>query len=267
MTHSHAGSERAAWRRLGPDAEEASLAFRPEAPVPFARGDAITVRAVKVVLLHALPLDATMWHQVAEGLQYEVVAPDLYQLGPTLQDWAQGVLDLVGRGPLAVVGNSVGGSCAIEVARLAPGAVRHLILIGAKPGHRPDPAYRDAAVRLLETAGIEAAWSRYWAPLVGPTAPADVAESIRRIALAQSIEDLVRGVRVFHGRTDRSAFLSSWTGPVTVVSGEHDLAPAQSKELAASLKQGQFSLVSGSGHYAPIEAAPRVCKIVRDSIA
>ncbi|MBW3640701.1 MAG: alpha/beta hydrolase [Actinobacteria bacterium] len=127
---------------------------RTETPLSAARADATTVRRVKVVLLHALPLDATMWHEVAEGLQYEVVAPDLYQLGPTLQDWASGVLDLAGPGPLVVVGNSVGGSCAIEVARLAPAAVQHLILTGANLGHRPDPAFRDTAVRLLETAGM-----------------------------------------------------------------------------------------------------------------
>lgn len=207
-----------------------------------------------------------MWQQVSDGLEYEVVAPDLYQLGPTLLDWAKGVLDLAGSGPLLVVGNSVGGSCAIEVARLAPDAVQHLILIGAKPGHRPDPAYRDGAVRLLETAGIEAAWAKYWAPLVGPTAPVAVAESIRRIALAQKIEDLVRGVRVFHGRTDRSTFLRTWTGPVTVVSGEHDPAPTRAEELASRLKHGRFCLISGSGHYAPVEAAPRVREIVRDSV-
>lgn len=207
-----------------------------------------------------------MWHEVANGLQHQVVAPNLYQLGPTLQHWALGVLDLAGRGPLVVVGNSIGGSCAIEVARLAPAAVQHLILIGAKPGHRPDPAFRDTAVRLLETAGIEAAWSRYWAPVIGPTAPADVAESIRRMALAQSVEDLIRGVRVFHGRTDRSAFLSSWTGPVTVVSGEYDLAPAHNRELAERLQHGRFSLISGSGHYAPTEAASRVREVIQDSL-
>ena len=149
---------------------------------------------VKVVLLHALPLDGTMWRSVGRDLRHEVVAPNLYQLGSTLEEWAAGVLRLAGDGPLVVVGNSVGGSCAIEVARLAPAAVRHLVLIGAKPSHRPEPGYRDAAVRLLETEGMEAAWPVYWQPLLGPAAPPAVSEAVRQIAHAQRAEDVIREV-------------------------------------------------------------------------
>ncbi len=69
------------------------------------------VRGVKVVLLHALPLDGQVWGDVAGLLDEDVVAPTLYRLGDSLRAWAGGVLDLAGPGPFVLVGNSVGGSC------------------------------------------------------------------------------------------------------------------------------------------------------------
>lgn len=208
-----------------------------------------------------------MWRAVAQGVRHEVVAPDLYQLGSTLEDWAVGALRLAGDGPLVVVGNSVGGSCAIEIARLAPAAVRHLVLIGAKPGHRPEPAYRDAAVRLLETGGMEAAWTIYWEPLLGPATASDVVDTASQIAHAQRVTDVIRGVRAFHGRSDRSQFLNEWPGPVTVVSGEYDIAPARSRALAAGLRNGRYVMVPGVGHYVPLEDPAAVRALVEDAAA
>jgi pimeloyl-ACP methyl ester carboxylesterase len=88
-------------------------------------------------------------------------------LGTTLEQWAQGVLALVRNEPL-VVGCSVGGSCALEVARAAPDQVRGIVLVGAKAGVRPDPAFRDKTIRLLTDHGIEAAWRALLATTVRP---------------------------------------------------------------------------------------------------
>ena len=208
-----------------------------------------------------------MWRSVGQGLRHDVVAPDLYPFGSTLEEWGAGVLRLAGDGPLVVVGNSVGGSCAIEVARLAPAAVRHLVLISAKPGHRPEPDYRDAAVRLLETGGMAAAWPVYWQPLLGPAAPPAVIEAVRQMAHAQRLEDVVRGVCAFHGRSDRSQFLNEWPGPVTVVSGEYDIAPARSRALAEILRDGRLAVVAGVGHYVPLESPAALRDLIDAAVA
>lgn len=207
-----------------------------------------------------------MWLRVRQGLRHEVVAPNLYQLGASLEEWAEGVLRAAGRGPLVVVGNSVGGSCAIEVARLAPAAVRHLVLVGAKPGHRPEPAYRDAAVRLLESGGMPAAWPVYWEPLLGPVTSPAVADAVRTIGHAQRVDDVIRGVRAFHGRRDRSRFLLDWPGPVTVVSGEYDIAPQRSRDMASSLRDGRYVLVPGVGHYVPLEDPAAMRDVIAQAV-
>src|SRR4051812_16968516 len=137
---------------------------------------------------------------------------------------AASVLELAGPGQLVLVGNSVGGSCAIEIARLAPERVRLLVLIGAKAGHRPEPEFRDKALRVLAEQGMAGAWAVYWEPLFGPDTDASAVETARQIAFRQDISHIIRGMRVFHSRPDRTAFIEEWNEPVLVVSGEHDSA-------------------------------------------
>lgn len=221
---------------------------------------------MKVVLLHALPLAGQMWQGVAQALGMQVLSPDLYRLGDTVEEWASAVLDMTGGDPLVVVGNSVGGSCAIEMARLAPADVQALVLIGAKAGHRPEPALGHAAVGLLESEGIGAAWAQYWSSQLSPTAPASVVREVRELALSQPVADVVRGVRAFHGRADRAAWLDAWERPVTVVNGQFD-RPERGEAAAARLRRGRFVALPGVGHYAPMEAPAAVAEVVRASIA
>ena len=96
---------------------------------------------MKLLLLHPLPLDGSIFSDDLRALVDECVAPTLYDAGDEITDWAQAALDSIGDGPVVVVGNSIGGSCAIEVARLAPTKVKALVLCGSKPGHRPEPEY------------------------------------------------------------------------------------------------------------------------------
>jgi pimeloyl-ACP methyl ester carboxylesterase len=210
---------------------------------------------VRVVLLHALPFDGRMWRPVRDLLGGEALAPSLYRFGARLEDWAQGVLDLVGDEPCVVVGCSVGGSCALEVARAAPDQVAGIVLVGAKAGVRPDPALRDRAVRLLAEQGLEAAWRTYWRPLFGRDTPTDVLAEVRRLALDQDVDDVIRGVRAFHDRRDLTDFARAWPKPLVVVSGDQDRTPPPSTaaRIAATGPHRRFHLVPGCGHYVPLE--------------
>jgi pimeloyl-[acyl-carrier protein] methyl ester esterase len=122
---------------------------------------------VRVVLLHPLPFDGSVWPALGAANVDDVVAPTLYFLGDDLTRWARAVVDLVSSpaftpratedDPLVVVGCSVGGSCAIEVARLVPDRVKAVVLCGTKAGHDPEPAFRDEALRVLAAEGIDEA--------------------------------------------------------------------------------------------------------------
>jgi pimeloyl-ACP methyl ester carboxylesterase len=215
---------------------------------------------VNLVLLHPLPLDASIWPHELSGF-----APNLYRLGESIEEWASAVLDLAPPGPLVLVGNSVGGSCAIEVAVRAPERARLLVLIGTKAAHRPQPEYRDEIIDRLSTDGMDGAWPRYWEPLFAPEADPSSVERARSVAAAQPIEDIVRGVRVFHTRPDRASFLSDFDKPVVIVNGEHD-HPDRGLAIATGLRRSTHRVVEGAGHYLPLERPNALIDIVAESV-
>jgi pimeloyl-ACP methyl ester carboxylesterase len=217
---------------------------------------------LNLVLLHPLPLDGSIWPRALWGIADAVVAPTLYSVGGSLTDWAAAALDQAGSDDLVVVGNSIGGSCALELASLAPTRVRALVLVGAKAGVRREPVFRDDAVRLLREEGVDAAWRRFWAPLFGPDAGPETVERARSIALGIDVEDLVNGVCAFHNRPDRAGLLAGLDVPVTVVRGQHDRISKDPKHLAATLRDGRFVEVSACGHYVPLERPDELVSIV-----
>ena len=219
-----------------------------------------------MALLHPLPLDGSVWSEETRTLVPDTLTPTLYDFGDSIESWAAGVLDAVASGPLVVVGNSIGGSCAIEVARLAPERVRLIVLVGAKAGHRPEPEFRDAAVRVLETYGMTGAWPRYWAPLFAPTADARLVERARNLAFAQPIDAIIRGVRVFHSRPDRADFVARLEVPVLIVSGQHDPLARNGAASAAGLRHGTVEVVAGAGHYVPLERPAHLAATLRHAI-
>ncbi len=182
------------------------------------------------------------------------LAPTLYGLGDSIEEWASRVLALASSEPIVVVGSSIGGSVALEIARAAPDQVSGIVLIGAKAGVRRDPALRDESVRLLETNGVEAAWDRYWAPLFGRSASAAIVAAARALALQQDVADVVRGVRAFHDRRDLTDWVARWRRPLVVIHGAEDGTPTPA--LAAEIVVGeerQFHLVDNCGHYVSLE--------------
>ncbi len=215
-----------------------------------------------VVLLHALPFDGSMWDPVRDRLGLESLAPTLYRFGDDLEEWAAGVLAEVGPGPLTLVGNSVGGSCAIEIARMIPACVQCLVLVGAKAGHRPEPELRDEALRVLARDGVDAAWARYWRPRFGPRADPAVITAAAACARAQPHGWIERGLRAFHGRTDRASWLHAWRGRTIIVCGEFDVIPVHPAALAADLADGRFVEIEGAGHYVPLEAPEALAAII-----
>lgn len=219
-----------------------------------------------LVLLHPLPLDRSAFASIELDEVGPVVVPDLYGLGSTVTAWAEAVLDLVGPGPLVVVGCSVGGSCALEMAVRAPERMRHVVLVGAKPGHRPEPAVRDAAVTVLAEQGMAAAWTRWWEPLFAPAAEPEVVDRARTIALGQDVDDVIRGVGAFHGRPDRSSEAEGLDVPITMVEGEHDPIARTGRTVAAGLRRGSVVEVPGAGHYLPLERPAAFSHIVAEVV-
>ncbi|UDF30219.1 UNVERIFIED_ORG: alpha/beta hydrolase [Roseateles sp. XES5] len=222
-----------------------------------------------LLLLHALPLDGAMWAGQRGIAPCDMSAPTLYGFGERIEAWAGKALETVTAERLVVVGCSVGGSCALEVAALAPDRVSALVLIGTKARHRPDPALHRRAIDMIRDDGPEAAWRTFWRPLFSPATPRDVVERAKSDFLARDPSDVMRGIDVFHSRPSRDDVLSQFPGPVVVVTGADDTAPGHDVSAAQALAapQGRLHVVPACGHYVPLEKPEALNAILGDLLA
>ena len=138
--------------------------------------------AAQWILLHGTPLEPGVWDAVRGHLPVTSLAPDLNRefadRGNLQEQLAHAVLADVPDGPLVVVGHSLGGQVAMEMALLAPHRVQRLILVCTRDV--PVPGFRDAAT------GLRAG------------APIDIEATVRRWFTASEIADdgtVVRAVR------------------------------------------------------------------------
>lgn len=217
-----------------------------------------------LLLLHALPLDGRMWAGQCDLVPERTYAPNLYEFGDSVTAWAEGCLDRFPAERLVVVGCSVGGSCALEILNRAPERVAALVLIGTKAHHDPEPAFLAAAVRLIETEGVEAGWRRYWEPLFDFPGHDAARELCEKIALEQSPEHLIKGLRAFHGRASLEHVVAESHCPVHIVTGGLDSYPglAYARDLTGMTSNAQMHVVDGSGHYVPAVKPDEITAIV-----
>jgi pimeloyl-ACP methyl ester carboxylesterase len=227
-----------------------------------------TREKLEVLFLHALPLDGSMWAAQKQLLPVPTYAPTLYPFGESIEAWATAALNIAKGDRLVVVGCSVGGSCALELAVIAPERVAAIVLIGTKVAHRPDPALHASALQTLQDKGLEEAWKVFWAPLFSRSADNQVIGDGKRIMLRQSPVDVARGVTAFHTRPSRDQFLPTFPRPVIVVTGADDVAPGPdvSKAQADSAQRGRLHIVPECGHYVPLERPEYLNSILEEVI-
>jgi pimeloyl-ACP methyl ester carboxylesterase len=213
---------------------------------------------VKVVLLHAYPLDERMWQPQREALaEHEVVAPNLYALGgSSTDDWARRVLGEV-EGDLALVGASMGGYAALAAARLAPERVRGILLAGSRPdADSPERrAGRADTIRLIEEEGAEGLWENQRSKLFADEAPASAVDLARDLTLERTRDELVRAIAAIRDREDNSGLLRSLDVPFVFANGAGDLffPVEEARAFAEQARNGRLVVFESSRHLPNLE--------------
>ena len=208
---------------------------------------------MKVVLLHAMPLDERMWSPQLPALaDYEVETPNLYDLGgSSIDDWAEKLLERV-EGGLAVVGASIGGYVALAMARRDPERVKGLMLVGSRAADDPPErkAAREDALRTLDEGGLEA-----WAPNAPAPPPAE-----------RTVDEVKRAIVALRDRRDHSDVVRSFDGPLWVVVGDRDpFTPLdEAREIAEQAKNGRLELFEGVGHFPSSDQPERFNELLRE---
>lgn len=211
-----------------------------------------------ILLLHALPLDERMWEGQRGVLgDYDVAAPRLYGRGRTMDDWAQSVASEVD-GELVVVGSSMGGYCALALARHVPKRVRALLLVGSRPdADSPERrAGRADTIEVIRREGPDGLWRTMLPKLFADPSIGD--EGL----LFRDAEGLVGAIEAIRDRPDSTELARNFPGPLQFVVGEHE-AFVTAGELA------EFDLreVPGSGHLANLERPDEFNTILREFLS
>lgn len=194
---------------------------------------------MRVLLLHAFPLDASMWEAQRPVLgAHEVTAPLIYGRGNTMDAWAASLLEEL-EGPFdLVVGASMGGGCALALERRSPGLARAIVLAGAH---------------------------------AGPDAPERRPEREQRIAELRAAGDLdkVAVVEALRDRPDDRGVVRAFTGPLLVVVGDADptIPVETARELAESAPDGRLEVIEGAGHLVSLEQPEAFNRVLRAFMA
>lgn len=208
---------------------------------------------MKILLLHAMPLDERMWKPQLEALAgEEVEAPNLYDLGGASVDrWADALLAST-EDDIAVVGASMGGYVALAIAREAPERVRGLLLVGSRVGaDTPERrALRDEQMRTLREEGIDA-----WAPSAPDPPPPE-----------RTVDELVRAVQAIRDRSDSTELARSFEGPLWIAVGDADpfFPVDEAREVVAAAPNGRLEVFEDTGHFPSRDRPERFNELLRE---
>jgi pimeloyl-ACP methyl ester carboxylesterase len=225
---------------------------------------------MRIALLHALPFDERMWEpQLASLDGHDVHAPNLYELGSTVDEWALGVLQQV-PGRLVAVGASMGGYCAGAIARLAPERLEAIVLAGSRadadaPERRP---VREQWIEIARDRGGEGFWEEVARGFFPEGADPEVVERAQRIAVEQDPAALVRAIEAIRNRPDSTEAVTNGI-PLLIVAGEEDplIPPEVPQALAAAAPNGRLELLEGCGHVPSMERPEEFTRIVTAFLA
>jgi pimeloyl-ACP methyl ester carboxylesterase len=225
-----------------------------------------------LVLLHAGIADRSMWSAHLAPLAaagYRVVAPDLPGFGETpegpgpLAPWEDvlHLLDDLGIGEAALVGDSFGAAVALRVAVVAPERVRALALISARADEIPVSerlaavwaAEEEAAERGDIDGAVQAVVDGWTLPGAPPELRDHVAAMQRRaLELQLAAGEVEEAPDPLEADPDWPARLRM---PVLVAAGEHDMPDCREAVpvYTRKLPHARAELIPGAGHLAPLE--------------
>jgi 3-oxoadipate enol-lactonase len=225
-----------------------------------------------VLLAHPLGLSEAVWESLAARLAargHPTLRYDLRGHGRSplpAGDWglaelAEDAARLIqewGRGPVVMLGLSLGGLVAQQLAATRPELLRGLVLAHCD-SHYPETARavfseRIAAVRNQGMAAVaEAALARYLTPALRAARP-DIEAPLRDLLLAQDPAGYAQACAAVRDADLRGA-LVGWAGPTLVIGGAQDggVPPERLRALAASLPQARLTLLDGASHLGPVE--------------
>ncbi|MDQ6847215.1 MAG: alpha/beta hydrolase [Candidatus Dormibacteraeota bacterium] len=225
-----------------------------------------------LLLLHAYPLDASMWDAQVAALsgRYRCLRPDFWGCGTsppppgevTIDGYAGsllGQLDERGVSDFAVCGSSMGGYTSFALLRMASSRVRAVALVGTRSAADEDDA-RAARMDVAEqvrSRGVEAVVEPMTERLLCERCRTEVhiADPVRGRIRRCSPAGVLAALHAIAARSDSTALLGDIRVPTLVVCGTADgIVPLEeSRAMAGAIPHAQLHEFEGSAHLPSLE--------------
>jgi len=226
-----------------------------------------------VVLLHAFPLNATLWQpQVAAAPDgWRLVARDLPGFGTStapaavsMDGMARSVLrllDAVGIQQAVIGGVSMGGYLTLALYRLAPERFSGMILADTRATADTEAQVegRRTMQALVREKGPSAIADEMLPKLLGKTTQRErpeLLDQVRTMIEGNTAAAISGALEAMVGRPDSTDLLPSISVPTLVVCGEEDVLtpPPDSKALHEGIPGSRLVMIPGAGHLSNLEA-------------
>lgn len=209
-----------------------------------------------LVMIPAFGCDAGLYDEVAGRLG---TAVEVRNHIATEDSYGAMVAEVLVAAPrrFSVLGTSMGGRLALEVALAAPDRVEGLVVIGAGAGAVADQAAglrRSSRIRGGEKQQVLIEMGNMIAHLPGPRGPA-TREAFISMAQAMDPETLARQSDALAHRTDKWGRLGGIGCPVLCLWGVHDqFSPAaDGRRIATAVPRGEYVELPECGHFPTLE--------------
>lgn len=236
-----------------------------------------------LLLLHAFPLDGSMWQPQVDGLgiSMPIVAPNLPGFGgapgvgpvssmEALADAGIAAAKAAGLDRVIVCGLSMGGYAALAVWRKHRSMVVGLVLANTRAG-ADDDAGKARRAGLAERLRAEGSGFLVEAPppLLSANAPADLLAKVKAIIAAQPAEGIAAASLGMGDRPDSSDLLPKLDIPTLVITSTGDtlIPPAATEDTAKQIPGVEFKIIEGAGHLSNLEAPEQFNILLREFIS
>lgn len=247
----------------------------------FTRHAAPRSGAPRLVLLHSLALDRTIWDDVVAALrgEAEILTYDFrghggsdrragaYTAESFARDLAE-LLDHVGWTTTAIGGCSMGGCVALAFAGLFPARAASLGLIDTTAWYGPDAAQqfrqRAEAARAKGMAGMIDFQLTRWFSDAFRASHAEVLQRLSAVYVANDFDCYAASCALL-GDADLRAHLPGLRMPVAVVVGEEDYAtPVEmARQLHEAIPRSTLTVLPKARHLTPVERPDAIAGTLR----
>jgi pimeloyl-ACP methyl ester carboxylesterase len=229
-------------------------------------------RGLPVVLLHAFPLNRTMWEPQIATLfgECRCIVPDLRGFGESpaggpysMDRFADDVVALLDalQIPQAVIGGlSMGGYVAFNIWRRHRARVRALLLADTRAA--ADTAEgrqkRGELIALAKSDGATAVADKQITGLTGKTTrekQPELVDRLRSIMAAERVEGIVGALEAMRDRPDSTPLLAGIDVPTLVVVGEEDtITPVkEARAMHQGIRASRLEIIPSAGHLSNVE--------------